>query len=130
MCLTFSAKVYVILQALRWSRRHKQVCHFSSLFYSQLLALLLLQFPFFHVSFYFTLSGTSGGTILSLLLLFYLAIMGPQSLIYSDNYMVDELVKWNAPLHSSTIQRSFSPLTSCIHSFFLSVCIHSFLFSN
>ena len=35
MCLVFSVEAYAILQALRWSRRRKQVCHFSFLFSSQ-----------------------------------------------------------------------------------------------
>ena len=44
---SFSAKVCVSLQALRWSRQHQQVCNFSSfrlLFCSQHTAFFLLQY--------------------------------------------------------------------------------------
>ena len=61
MLLSFSAEACAILQALRWSRQHQQVCHFSSLLLlsdsRSVHATLVLPL---HLSFYLKLSGRSG----------------------------------------------------------------------
>ena len=62
VCSSFSAEACAILQALRWSRQHQQVCHFSS----PTLALSLPLCFFLHLSFYLKLSGRNH--LLSLLL--------------------------------------------------------------
>ena len=67
VCLSFSAEACAILHALRWSRQHQQVCHFS--FSRSVLS-----------SIFSSTSIFLAGTVFSLLV-FYQATMGPQTFV-------------------------------------------------
>ena len=76
VCSSFSAEASAILQALRWSRQHQQVCHFSFL--------LLLSDSRSVLSSIFPLISNSVADLawtVFFLLLFYQATMGPQTLV-------------------------------------------------
>ena len=55
----FSAEACTILQALRWSRQHPQLCHFSSLLLLRSDSRSVLATTLLRLSFYLKLSGKS-----------------------------------------------------------------------
>ena len=74
VCSSFSAEACAILHALRWSRQHQQICHFSSLLLlSDSRSVLSSIFPLISNS-----VAHQAGTVFSLLL-FYQATMGNKS---------------------------------------------------
>ena len=75
LCSSFSAEACTILQALRWSRQHQQVCHFSSLLLSGSRSVLTFVFPFTSISLV-----DLAGFVFSLHL-FYQATVGPRTLV-------------------------------------------------
>ena len=102
--------VCTILQALRWSRQHQQVCHFFSLplpFDSR--SVLSSVFPFTSNSL-----ADLAETVFSLLL-YYQAAMGARTFIFPRDDTADELARQGALLVSSAIPCSLSPLISCKH---------------
>ena len=107
VCSRFSAEACAILQALRWSRQHQQVCHFS---FPLRFSLYPRHSVLLRLSFYLKLSGRN-----------YL-LFSPSLSCYNrspdtpGNDAADELARRVALLFSSAIPCSLSPLTSRIHS--------------
>ena len=112
VCSSFSAEACAILHALRWSRQHQQVSHFSSLLLlpDSRPVLTTLSSPssfFLSQSFWQEISSLSCSVRLQWF---------SGHLFLSANNAADELARRGALLAPSAIPCSLSPLISRIHS--------------
>ena len=111
----FSAEPCAILQALRWSRQHQQICHYCSLLLSDCRSVLtILSSPpsfFLFQSFWMIWQELS-----SLSSSFIRLQWVPGHLFLPANNAADELARQGELLAPSAIPCSLSPLISRIHS--------------